>query len=276
MSKIPRGRRTPPPPPLTGEAKELMDAVTRLIVAGHIPQGGLKAFIEGKSPADILAEADRLCGPAPLPKRRAAARRPAAKAPSGSFDIEVSVRDIEPRIWRRFTIKSSETFLDLHEAIQDAGGWTNSHLFAFRDPDTGAPIAGLPSDDDGCDSGPFAGDVRLDQVFPATGSTTILYEYDFGDGWRVDVVCHAHIPEAAPWQRKLTGGARAFPMDDCGGIPGYEECVEAASAEKPTAEQKERLDWLGGWVPEEFELAEEAKGFDRMKRKRTGHYSEEM
>ena len=262
-------------PRLNPEAQALMDALTRLIQAGHIqPGAGLTVFLKDKSAEDILAEADRLCGRDATPKRRASIRRPRAAAPSGSFDIEVSLREIQPRIWRRFTIKSSETFLDLHEAIQDAGGWTNSHLFAFRDPETGDPIAGLPSgDDDCCDPGPFAGSVRLDRVFPATGKARLLYEYDFGDNWQLDVTCHAHIPDPAPWQRRLTGGARAFPPDDCGGTGGYEECVEVAEAEKPTPAQKERLEWLAGWDPERFEAEKEAKGFDRRKRKRTGQYS---
>lgn len=273
---MPPRKKTPPLPQLTPEARSLMDAITRLAIAGHIkPGGGLLEFIKGKSPADVLAEADRLCGPAPAPKRRPRGRW-VREAPSGSFEFEVSVRHIKPRIWRRFTLKSSETFLDLHEAIQDAGGWYNGHLFAFRDAKSGAAIAGLPHPEDTIDSGPFAGDVRLDEVFATEGGKRILYEYDFGDGWQVDVLCRAHIPDPAPWQRRLLAGARAFPPEDSGGPGGYEDCLEALAAEQPTEYQKERREWLGLWRPEAFDAAEWAKAFDRKKRKRTGNYEEEM
>lgn len=271
----PRRRRpTPRPPVLDSKTEAVYAALERLINAGHITRGSLRDTLHRMSPARILAEADRLCGKAPARKTGPTGRRPRAAAPSGSFDIEVSLQEIRPRIWRRFTIQSSETFLDLHEAIQDAGDWMNYHLFAFRDAKTGAAIAGLPDPDDTVDSGPFAGDVRLDSVFPTNRTDRILYEYDFGDGWQLDVACRAHIPAAAPWHRRLTGGERAFPPEDCGGVPGYEECLEAVSAEKPTEEQAQRQEWLGAWNPEAFILEKAAKRFDRKKRRRTGHYLE--
>ena len=44
-------------------------------------------------------------------------------------------------------ITSEATFLDLHEAIQDACGWRNSHLFRFQD-EKGRVLAVLPGDED--------------------------------------------------------------------------------------------------------------------------------
>ena len=45
------------------------------------------------------------------------------------YTIEISLRDVNPRIWRPFMIRMDATFIELHEAIQDACGWHNSHLF---------------------------------------------------------------------------------------------------------------------------------------------------
>jgi len=47
-------------------------------------------------------------------------------------DFEVSLRDVEPRIHRRFLLRDAGTFATLHKAIQDACDWENYHMFAFR------------------------------------------------------------------------------------------------------------------------------------------------
>jgi pRiA4b ORF-3-like protein len=139
------------------------------------------------------------------------------------YELEVLLRDAKPRIWRRFLIADNASFLDLHEAIQDACGWTDTHLFAFHDRG-GEPIAGLPDDEYG-EPDPDAKKVKLRSYFDGEEGTSCVYEYDFGDSWEHDVklVRTAELPEK--FARKLLGGARAFPPEDCGGIPGYEECV---------------------------------------------------
>ena len=46
---------------------------------------------------------------------------------SKCFDLEVSLLEIEPRIWRRFLLNGVSTFEVLHSAIQDAFGWQRQH-----------------------------------------------------------------------------------------------------------------------------------------------------
>lgn len=48
------------------------------------------------------------------------------------YDFEVSLCDVEPRIHRRFLLRDAGAFATLHNAIQDACGWENYHMFAFR------------------------------------------------------------------------------------------------------------------------------------------------
>lgn len=96
------------------------------------------------------------------------------------YTIEVSLRGAGPRVWRRFMIRSSARFLDLHEAIQDACGWNNSHLFRFQDED-GRALAGLPDGPDDVTTP----DARINSIRATFGSTKgrkILCVYDFGDG----------------------------------------------------------------------------------------------
>ncbi len=63
------------------------------------------------------------------------------------YDFEVSLCEVTPRIWRRLLIPSTAKFSDLHLAIQEASGWWNYHLYAFREtPEWGREgiIAGIP------------------------------------------------------------------------------------------------------------------------------------
>ncbi len=181
------------------------------------------------------------------------------------LDLEVSLREVRPKVWRRFLIRSSGTFLDLHEAIQDACGWLNSHLFAFRTPDR-RTIAGLPYDDGFSDPDPDVARVKLSSFFGSVKSTRCVYEYDFGDSWEHDVVLMEATNLTEPFERRLTGGGRAFPPEDCGGVPGYEDCVRVAggyTGETISGEADELRVWLGDWRPEAFDLPALRRRFDR-------------
>ena len=60
------------------------------------------------------------------------------------LDFKVSLLGIDPDIWRRFLLAESATFMDLHDAIQDAFGWEDYHLFEFREVKGPQAIAGPP------------------------------------------------------------------------------------------------------------------------------------
>ncbi len=48
------------------------------------------------------------------------------------FQFKITLQGIKPTIWRRIQISAKCTFWDLHVALQDAMGWTDSHLHEFR------------------------------------------------------------------------------------------------------------------------------------------------
>lgn len=187
------------------------------------------------------------------------------------FDFEVTLKDVKPKIRRRFLIAEKATFLHLHEAIQDACGWTNSHLFAFRDA-RGRAIAGLP-DNESDEPDPDASRIKIASLFGPNNAKECSYDYDFGDGWEHEVVFKGIVLDPERFGRRLLGGARAFPPDDCGGIPGYEECVEVATGKR---KDKERLEWLGGWQPEEFDLKKTARLYYQQKLVPQAHYEENL
>jgi pRiA4b ORF-3-like protein len=178
------------------------------------------------------------------------------------LDLEVSLVDIQPRIWRRFLIDAKASFLDLHEAIQESGPWENCHLFAFQTRKN-KPIAGLPDDESG-ESDPDAREVSLASFFKRPGDLC-LYWYDFGDNWWHEVLLHGFVDSPGKVFRSLIGGARAFPPEDCGGQGGYEECVAVATGRLKNPDRRE---WLGNWKPESFKVGAFKRAFDLKNRRK--------
>jgi hypothetical protein len=177
------------------------------------------------------------------------------------LDIEVSLDDVEPRIWRRFLMRERSTFLDLHEAIQDACGWQRDHLFAFRGED-GSVVAGMPDDFGFGPPDPDAAKVRAADYLKRRWS--VVYEYDFGDSWLHTVELKEVVSHEQKFIRRIVGGARAFPPEDCGGVPGYEDVVAVASGGQATYHDTEELrEWCAGWDPERFDLEALRRTFDR-------------
>lgn len=183
------------------------------------------------------------------------------------FEFEVSLLDIKPRIWRRFLVHKKAKFAELHLAIQDACGWANYHLYVFQDGRfRGSEIAGIPDEDrfeGGPPPTPDATKIKLADYFNCAEPSTIIYEYDFGDSWEHEVKLNKCVAIPERFKRRLLAGERAFPPEDCGGTPGYEECLEALEYRKTPdpdidayAEEalKDRLEWLGDWKPEGFDL----------------------
>lgn len=183
------------------------------------------------------------------------------------FEFRISLQDIEPSIWRHLLVPTSATFAQLHTAIQDGFGWENSHLWEFRLPGlSGRPLAGLPIEDEFEEREvPDGRDVKLDDYF--TGKHTVEwceYLYDFGDGWTHEVKLHSVRSEPERFKRRLLGGARSAPPEDCGGTGGYERAVTFLETGEDIWEDPEGFAaWLGDWRPDGFELAEAKARFDR-------------
>jgi len=47
------------------------------------------------------------------------------------LQLKIELNDITPKIWRRFLVKDSITFRDLHNTIQIIMGWEDYHLYEF-------------------------------------------------------------------------------------------------------------------------------------------------
>ncbi len=113
---------------------------------------------------------------------------------------------------RVLDVPSSTTLPELHDLLQAALGWTDSHLHQFiaGDQRWGVPHA------DSWD------ELELDERTAALKDlpSTFVYLYDFGDSWEHDV--EVLEPGEAPG---LVEGSGACPPEDCGGAPGYEHLL---------------------------------------------------
>src|SRR4029077_4994020 len=128
---------------------------------------------------------------------------------------------LHTKIWRRLLVPSDLTLAKLHDVIQVAMGWHDAHLHEFR---VGDETYGAPDiESDAMDERK----VRLHQVLGRAGAKA-LYTYDFGDSWEHRIVVEKSLPADPKLNYPVcTGGQRAGPPEDCGGIPGFYELMEA-------------------------------------------------
>jgi len=182
------------------------------------------------------------------------------KAPSRKFDhylqLKISLENTKPLIWRRIEIPCTYTFWDLHVAIQDAMGWTDSHLHQFEvaDPLTGHPLfLGVPHEEDiDPESTIPEWEVRV-ASYLTLAHRTLTYEYDFGDGWVHKITLEAiGKREKGVTYPRCTGGRRACPPEDCGGPHLYGEMLDLLENGTPS-EKKEIKEQMGPYFdPEQF------------------------
>ena len=100
------------------------------------------------------------------------------------FRIRIDLQRTKPPVWRRVEVPGDILLPRLHEVIQAAMGWTDSHLHRFRTSnDRNAPEFLTQFDLDEGDEGMLEDDVRLDQVVANEGDR-LWYDYDFGDDWK--------------------------------------------------------------------------------------------
>lgn len=183
-----------------------------------------------------------------------ARRRPAVKPGDALYQFKVALRDIKPPIWRRILVPDG-TLLDLHHDIQAAFGWEDYHLHQFTIKGVRYSVPS-PYDDDFEIKIHDETQVRLSELIPqSTRSARWVYEYDFGDGWRHEVVFEKFATAEAKTKYPLcVDGQRACPPEDCGGPWGYLDFLKAIKNPRHENHQ-DMLDWGGPFDPEEFDAA---------------------
>jgi len=186
--------------------------------------------------------ARRLLGidPGPWQPRMVSKSPPPAGAMSSVHQLHVSIREVQPEVWRRVQVRSDVTLSRLHGTLQTVMGWTDSHLHQFR---YAGRIYGRL--DPECPSILDERGARLVDLLGAPGDR-LVYEYDFGDGWEHEVVLEQVLQaEQRGEYPYVSAGARACPPEDCGGPSGYEHLLNVL-ADTRHPERHDLVEWVGG------------------------------
>jgi len=157
------------------------------------------------------------------------------------YQLKITLIDAKPPIWRRVLIPGSFNLYQLHQVIQSAMGWTDSHLHLF---DIEGEVYSIPSPEDWepvIDERKF----KLEKIAPSVNDK-FVYEYDFGDSWRHLVLVEKILPlTVGEYYPQCIKGKRACPPEDVGGVRGYEDFLEALQ-DKNHEEHDSYLEWVGG------------------------------
>lgn len=217
----------------------------------HSPHGGKDDF----GPPDLAAFLDSLDFHSFAPQMPKLLRKRSKKA---AYIVRLDLDDTKPPIWRRLRLASDLTLDQLHDIIQMAMGWTDSHLHHFvMGPDTRdlrRPHFLAPFDIEEGEEGIAESDVRLDQVLSKPGHR-LFYEYDFGDGWLHTV----KLEKVEQWvdgdpDAHCLAGRRACPPEDLGGV-GMVAALNDWLAGDTDGYDKEWVEQVLGWLPPGYDPA---------------------
>lgn len=129
------------------------------------------------------------------------------------YQLRLRIKGVSPMIWRRLLIRSDSSIADLHFCIQIAFGWSDTYLNQFI-------IYGKPYGvyhDGGVSFSDNPRKVYL-QDFHFRNKEKFIYEYNFFDHWEHEIRLEQQLPiDSKKIYPCCTGGARAAPIEDCGG-----------------------------------------------------------
>ena len=168
------------------------------------------------------------------------------------YQLKITLAAVKPAVWRRVIVPSSVLLAQLHDILQIAMGWEDAHLHQFTPKIPRGEKAGPKS--------PAAikaeSRIQVDEILRRE-KDSMLYEYDFGDGWVHDIVLEKIMPASSDLRAPYcVAGARACPPEDCGGAYRYAE-LQRAIRNPSHPEHEDMLEWIGDeFDPEFFDLDE--------------------
>ena len=190
----------------------------------------------------------------------------AAKEPGKTYQLKIELEGSSAPIWRRVLVPGNISLGRLHAVIQMVMGWDNDHLHQFiidkqfySDPEFEL------NDSFGGSTARNEKKTLLQDDAPRAGKV-LIYEYDFGDSWTHRIKVEKIIKQGPSTGSAVQciDGARACPPEDCGGIWGYEDLLEALKDPKHAGHES-TLEWLGEeFDPEAFDLEKINKALHRL------------
>ena len=193
--------------------------------------------LSGAAPADVIGRFDRF------------------RHDSRVCRMTVALDGIVPPIWRQLDVPARVTLAKLHDLLQVALGWTNSHLHVFE---VGHERIAVPFELEQLADGSITRSARLVTLGDVIdhGFRRFGYVYDLGDSWRhgIDIEDVRDDVDGDGWARCL-GGARSCPPEDCGGVEGYARLLDLLfDPHHPEFDDVRR--WVGRFEPDRFDIRE--------------------
>lgn len=166
--------------------------------------------------------------------------------------VRIELVDTAPLIWREVEVNTSMTLETLHRVIQSVMNWTNCHLWEFT---IGKQRFGPPLDDAWGEVRTRDADkVRLRDVLRPR-KTVIGYLYDFGDSWEHRIAVTKVRPgNAGVCYPRYVAGEMNAPLEDCGGLPGFYNILEALAGSKHP-DHAYAKEWFGDYDPGKIDEA---------------------
>jgi hypothetical protein len=233
--------------------QDLIDADTRIAMS-HLHVLGVVNFQRNSDEVGEYGNLDWSKGTVELTAlgQYAVRRLRGAPAPGDPvLTIRVTLLDVDrPRVWRRVVVPAAYTLDRMHMVIQEAMGWTNSHLHGFRIAGHEYGITELDEIGRILEEKDF----RLGELVKP--GDVIEYLYDYGDSWDHEIVIEdAGEAAADAVYPACADGAGACPPEDCGGAPGFGELKEILAG-PASAQREEMRAWTGSdYDPNRFDLA---------------------
>jgi hypothetical protein len=183
------------------------------------------------------------------------------------YTLRIALRDHKPAIWRKVDVPSNLSLRHLGDLILSLMGWGGGHLNQFlkgnvcylpyyqRDPSDEADF------DWACEN-VNQEDYTIGDLLSSKGSS-VVFEYDFGDGWEHDVRLSdvAEYEDGEAREIVFRGGKRACPPEDCGGMWGFEDLLsilaKLKAGKRLSSGEREHLEWADwdkDYDPEELNL----------------------
>lgn len=114
------------------------------------------------------------------------------------FQLRIHPEEVVPAVWRRLLVPGTVRLAKLHDMLQAAMGWTNSHLHSFA---IGDALYGMQLDDYPEEE---IDEQEVTVLQALQDQRRFVYDYDFGDSWTHAVIGQtqrrrgAHRPPCPP------------------------------------------------------------------------------
>ncbi|WP_421381672.1 plasmid pRiA4b ORF-3 family protein [Bacillus salacetis] len=179
---------------------------------------------------------------------------------SEAAELKVTLLLEKHTVWRRVVVPTNYNFEQLHRALQIAFNWQNSHLHDFEiyagSGEKESPILNLVCYEDVVNPDSetpmkMEMDVQLSECL----SSSIIYNYDFGDGWKHQIEVEKVVQDYKVNYPVCLHGEGSTPPEDVGGQAGYEEFLRIIGDEN-NPDHEAMLEWGEMQGYKEYDLRE--------------------